>query len=643
MVSADLIEDAIKQAAFIKYLERNTAGTRDASNYISELINSVKDAQKKALSERASGSNSPNTIDLYNQAKSVAPGIAGAGFAKAGIFAEYVVKEISGAVHSIMNKSGDLISNLRSIAPNAIDAADTIGEKMADFIISSGPTVIRAMETAGNGMFAFFHEYAPVQLQDAAQEAGVGVAQLVSIVARDMPGALGDLQQIVSAAAPGVLAAAKNGLGVIIENAPGVAGVAMDVAGSAIGAVSNAITSETAVEITTAALSALGTASAAFPFLLPIQIAVMQIGNAIQHATYNREAAEILATRCADCSLMAAEMAPKLQSITQSVDEQERSCKPLVTALNECNEFLLKFTKKGFISVMITWKRDDRSLMNLDKKVTNAIQTLSVRVNGYQIDRQVADSDKLDKVFSLLNGVSAAALSQPAEIDPKILAEVARKAGCTTANEISGELEGLGFKLDQIKDAVEEVMFKIATIDRKLDSLGDQLLRSAESQKQQNEELKNIILKSHAEMRKQEMLTLEAMRSIASGKGEVAKKYSSLQQTRQMARRALEVATSNVELIIIHSHGVGNRSRVLYDGEDGVHGRAGQGFIHGRDGTSGTSYTIDGQDGERAVYLIQEGHVTHCCVVQEKMDKMDTMEKMAQMALTAETRRTSKS
>lgn len=599
-----VVDIAIKEAVFIQYIQKNAPGVGRSFAFVAEVTKGFKDKQTSALADRSSGKDSENFMEMYSQFKKIAPGVAGAGFAKASIVAEYLAKEVPGIAQQVINMGGNVMDNIGNYAPAVLAAAESIGSSMAAFVVSQGPAVADALETAGGSALAFYQKNAPAELQDAAKQAGVGAVQLAGIIGKEMPGILGAVEGVSGQAASAV----AQGASVVMQNFPGgarmvaeqlgnVASALPGVAATAMDAVSSVVTADVIVNVTTAALGVLGTAAAAFPFLLPLQIAMKDIGNAVQHATYNREAANILGGRCADCSLLVVEMAPKLDKAIGNKQEQEATMKPLASAIAECTEFLGKFTKKGFISVMISWKKDDRSLSVLDKKVTNAIQNLSVRINGHQLDQQLEDSEKLDKMFRMLDNFSPAVLAQPQQIDPKVFAEIARQAGCQTADQISSELEGVGYKLDEIKDAVAEVMTKIDAMDKKLDNIANQISQSMEEQRHQNEDLKTIILQSQAEMRKHEQLTLDKMRDLVSGKS-ITRKFSTTQQTKQLARRAEEVAAAGADMIVIHSHGVGFKTMNPVNGTDGLHGRSGLGNIHGANGSYGSGRNIDGQDGE---------------------------------------------
>ena len=605
-----VVEEAIKEAVFIQHVQKNAPRTGEAFGFLSKLTEGLKKQQDKAIADRSKGDESQNFMEIYAQVKLVAPGLAGAAFAKSAIAVEYLMKEVPESINAILTIRGNVLENLRSRAPDAISSAEILGDKMASFVATQGPAFIEELEAAGAHALSFFQLYAHNELQDAAGHAGIATDELNSIIAKEIPVTVsaGVLNQVGDEAVGGLSAFAlkvKGGVGVIAQNLPGAAQRVGEQLSSVAEVVSSVVTVDTVAQVTSVAFGVIGTASAVFPFLLPLQIALKDIGNAVQRATYNRETANILGKRCADCTVLAVEMAPKLEKIIKNEGEKEESLKPLIAALDECTAFLNKFTKKGFISVMITWKNDDRSLMNLDKKVTNAIQTLSIRVNGFQIDQQVEDSEKLDKIFKLLDNIPAQGLSQPTTIDPKILAEVARQAGCATATEITSELENVGFELEKIQNAVAEIASKLDNMDHKLDDMTNLLSQSLENQKKQGADLMSMVMQSQAEIRRENQKTLQVMMQMKSGEAAIKKVFSTNHQAKQLARRATEIgSTPGVGLIIVHPNGVGIHSLVNINGEQGVNGRSGNGNMHGRNGGNGTYNAIDGQDGNADIFFI---------------------------------------
>jgi hypothetical protein len=362
----------------------------------------------------------------------------------------------------------------------------------------------------------------------------------------------------------------------------------------------SAIDGNDVANVMTMALNVVGTTAAVFPFLLPLQIALRDIGNSVQQATYNRESADILGKRCAECSLLANDMAPKIKLASEtSKSDQSWFLQPVIDAINECTMFLDKFTKKGFLRVMLSWKNDGRSLTLLDKKVTDSIQNLSIRLDGTQIDLHLSNADKLDQLFNILTNESKNNRKKGNKrLDAGVLADVATQAGCTSASEVSSELESVGVKLDEINKTVNKLFGKVEVIDKKIDLISEKLTSEFAIQKEDTNQLKNILLQTHAENKKRENMTLAAMRAIAEHKPLVQHKFSTKDQMQYLAKRAKE-ALSMTELhhIVLHPYGVGTKSRKKNNGRNGRKGSNGTSHGTAPDGVSGGYRCTDGGDG----------------------------------------------
>lgn len=375
----------------------------------------------------------------------------------------------------------------------------------------------------------------------------------------------------------------------------GVVGGALGVAGAA---VMDALDADTMAHVGNAALKIIGTSAAVFPFLLPLQIALRDLAAAMQQANYNKASAQMLADRCNDCGKLAAEMAPKITACTQDEREQIRMLEGITSAVKETREFIEKFTKKGFMMKMMGAVKDNRNLTILDAKVSSALQTLSIRVNGAQMDLAVADSKKLDEMFVMMNkAMGGNPNATPSKMDPAMLAEIARKAGMETKEEIMSEMKGIGMKLEKIEKAVNAVMAKVDVIDKKLDKVDTKLDKKFNESAQRDEELRQIMLQSAAEAARRDRIALDLMMNL-TGKG-IDKKYSSLEETERMGKRALTtVETFGSHVRLIHSHGLGFDSVEKIDGEHGQKGTSGHNPQRARDGQNGRSAGQEGLDGD---------------------------------------------
>ena len=68
------------------------------------------------------------------------------------------------------------------------------------------------------------------------------------------------------------------------------------------------LTDPNTIDMINMGFSMLGTAAAVCPFLLPVQIALKDIGSAMKGALYNREVARALYSRCAESATVVAKL-----------------------------------------------------------------------------------------------------------------------------------------------------------------------------------------------------------------------------------------------------------------------------------------------------------------------------------------------
>lgn len=521
--------------------------------------------------------------------KERSPGLAEQGYAHAATFYDYVAKEAPGVLDQIKVGGGDGFSILQEQAPQVFEAAQHAGNAAATFVASNGMDVLNTVQSSGGNLFQYLSDNHKQVFEVAHQGASVGVAGAGAAVK-------------VASAGANVLSGVN--VGDVLDTAKAavktVGGATIAVAAVAINAVGDlGIDAGTAAEITSTVMNVVGVAAAAMPFLLPLQIMLKDIGNAVQMATYNKEDAQILKDRCEDSTKMVAEMGPKIQKITDRENEREEMLKPFLTALTECRDFLKLFCDRGFLSHMFYWKKEGRSLVSMDKKLTNTLQNLSMRVNGHQIDIQVKQSEKMNEIFDLLNKV-AGNVSEPNQVDPAELAKVLEKAGAKSKDEIMGELSNVGFKLDEIEKSLSRLSNKMDTINDNIVSMKDKLLSE---QKDQFEDLRQIMLQSQEETlkRTEQIMTLAAMKALAAKGGKdapvITEIYSLPNHVEALAKRANVLKAASRQLVLLHPHGIGKNLYQKKDGDSGVVGRSGRSFGRAPNGNPGRNYGADGEDG----------------------------------------------
>jgi hypothetical protein len=500
---------------------------------------------------------------------------------------------------------------IESLAPQLFDAAEKVGDTVAQFIITQGPAVWQSIQESGGSVLYYIDSNSPAVLNEvlrnvdhvlnsgllrsigqvdtsAVQATAVAGVSAVHTAATSVHHILPE-QQILRDVATGLSSGAhfvSEGAKVVVQEIAN-SNIIGNVAGG-IQSIVNNIDAKLMTDVALVSASIIGTASAAMPFLLPLQFALKDLGIAVQSANYNKDSAKILAKRCEECGKIAIEMAPKIVKITKDESEQTRFLDELTNVINECTTFIEEFTKKNFLFKMLTWRDNNRTLSVLDTRVSAALQNLSIRINGSQMDLQVTDSKKLDELFVLLKSNGADKCSNMSQVDPTALVEIAKTAGLQSKEEITSELMRCGISLDKISNAIDRVERKLDVISDKMD---DSLLKS--------EELKKLILLGQVEAAKRDQMQLNALMSLKAGGVAVQKKFSIPVETESLVKRANIIKKiSGLQLKLVHYQGIGLDRFSSLNGKDGQNGTNAANGARVADGVKAKGHGQDGQDGQ---------------------------------------------
>jgi len=500
---------------------------------------------------------------------------------------------------------------IESLAPQLFDAAEKVGDTVAQFIITQGPAVWQSIQESGGSVLYYIDSNSPAVLNEvlrnvdhvlnsgllrsigqvdtsAVQATAVAGVSAVHTAATSVHHILPE-QQILRDVATGLSSGAhfvSEGAKVVVQEIAN-SNIIGNVAGG-IQSIVNNIDAKLMTDVALVSASIIGTASAAMPFLLPLQFALKDLGIAVQSANYNKDSAKILAKRCEECGKIAIEMAPKIVKITKDQREQTRFLDELTNVINECTTFIEEFTKKNFLFKMLTWRDNNRTLSVLDTRVSAALQNLSIRINGSQMDLQVTDSKKLDELFVLLKSNGADKCSNMSQVDPTALVEIAKTAGLQSKEEITSELMRCGISLDKISNAIDRVERKLDVISDKMD---DSLLKS--------EELKKLILLGQVEAAKRDQMQLNALMSLKAGGVAVQKKFSIPVETESLVKRANIIKKiSGLQLKLVHYQGIGLDRFSSLNGKDGQNGTNAANGARVADGVKAKGHGQDGQDGQ---------------------------------------------
>eukprot|EP01041_Mallomonas_annulata_P007895 gene7895-16162_t len=501
------------------------------------------------------------------------------------------------AVGSQLKEITDQLSGVgKTVVEGVNSAADTIKSGFGDAseqLSGVGKTVGGAVSSVADTVKSSGVGNAVSSVADTVKSSGVGGA--VSSVA-DTVKSSGFLNAFSSAAS--AVSGSDVG-GVVMGAVASVGGVASEVL--------NNVSSDDLENIAMIALNLIGTASAALPFLAPLQIALKDLGSAVKMAKFNREAARMLTQRCADCSVIAAELAPKISKVSKDPNEQKMMLQGLVDAVNECGVYLNKFTKKGFIMHIMGSTKDQHELSILDKRVTDSIQNLSLRLDGKQLDAQAANTEKLDEILMMIHGKMGGS-NDTSTVTPDMIADIAKQAGCASAEAISDELQCFGLKLEEISadllrsiGIMERVDAKIDLTNNKLDNVSDMIQSNALAQEERDKGLQTALLDFTSDSAARETKTLNLIKEIAAMQGvNMTPVFSTKQQTLKLATRAKDLKAQGFDVIMIHPNGIDESKQVKIDGEHGAAGDAGKSGNHGKSGFNGGPGSPDGHDGEDA-------------------------------------------
>eukprot|EP01033_Poteriospumella_lacustris_P003774 gene3774-2675_t len=650
-MAADVAQELAKAQTFVQYVEDKLPGVTGVSGFFADLTQQMKDqaAKNDGVSPFAS---------VFALVQDKAPGIAAQGAGHAEAFISYIAKEAPGVFSQVQNVGGDVLGQIQDKAPGVFKAANTVGSAVAGLIADQGPELLDQMKTFGGGIMGFMSSNHP-DIGSIAAGAGSAANAVASVADTDTLASVGNAigkvfnddtlhtvgKAIGSVVNSDTMETVGNALGSVAGEIPG----ALATAAHAVGSVVDA---DTMANITNVALNIVGTSAAAFPFLLPLQIALRDLGAAVQMALYNKEVAKMLQDRCNDCSKLVVELAPKLAKIANSKDKQEEMMKPFIDAVNECSVFLQQFAKRGFLSKMFKATKDGRSLSLLDKRVTDTLQNLSMRVNGSQLDVQMQNTEKLDELMNMMKN-AAGGKSDLADVSPDKLAEIVKAAGIESKEAIQGELQDLGLRVDQIQNTLASVDKLLRQIDQKLDKLDDRMedqhleeMRKLEELRIQQAMFLEKMDKLHEKMSKVSVSEM-IQRAGTDGTKAIVEKFSTKQQTEYLAKRgeytwramaklrnhdlnaAMPKAKGALIAIDAQPHEIFDAFESLHHsrasdsakepvveelatkslqilssnplaGQHGEHGRNGQKRPKGRPGRSGGRPGDDGQDGEDA-------------------------------------------
>jgi hypothetical protein len=139
--------------------------------------------------------------------------------------------------------------------------------------------------------------------------------------------------------------------------------------------------------------------------------------------------------------------------------------KALIRTIKQCEKQCKSLCQQGFMKAMFKASKNVKDLNNLIQEVDSRMVDLHLRVSSSQLALAVATDNKMDEMMKRMNemmgklAAGAHGKEDPADMDPKFLADIAKQAGMEAGQAMQDELAGMSAKMmakmDEIADAVK--------------------------------------------------------------------------------------------------------------------------------------------------------------------------------------------
>jgi hypothetical protein len=261
----------------------------------------------------------------------------------------------------------------------------------------------------------------------------------------------------------------------------------------------------------------------------------------------------------------------------------------------------------------------------LQRNLADAMAVVTLRLTGVQMDQQISQSKVLAELSDLMRAMCAGKASA-AEMDPQLLAQFAKDAGCMSGADLKSELEGCGVALERVEGLVGDVLGCMGKIDAKLDHLGssfdtlnDSMSVLTEQQAQQHyqqmavqnetnstvgwmadvtkweaeraeaarlaqevfqeelrrstEEARQDAYQDRLRRDRQHTESIKMIQKLAAGRGaELTEVFSDVSEAKMLALNCAAMRQKGLTVHLVHAHGIGEASFRGTRTCDGRHG-----------------------------------------------------------------------
>eukprot|EP00283_Hemiselmis_rufescens_P009587 CAMPEP_0173433824 /NCGR_PEP_ID=MMETSP1357-20121228/11118_1 /TAXON_ID=77926 /ORGANISM="Hemiselmis rufescens, Strain PCC563" /LENGTH=564 /DNA_ID=CAMNT_0014398563 /DNA_START=173 /DNA_END=1863 /DNA_ORIENTATION=+ len=274
-------------------------------------------------------------------------------------------------------------------------------------------------------------------------------------------------------------------------------------------AVMSAVTSDaalTVVETTGELLSS--------TILGPIGTVIKTMAQNAKLARYNLEDAQNLMNHAERAYKFVMRLEPKLRS--RPYNELKDFLEPLKKIFDEICKMHEVMGQANFLKKVLGLHKDkSKKISQLSEELKMSTDAVARCVQSEQFELQVEANAKIDEMLSKMQSAG------PAGLDAKQLAEFAAQAGCKTAQELQGELQGMGYHLSEIQGAVSDALAKLDRMDAKLDQgfaeqrQGFQDLQKGQDAVMLSMQLENTRRAQHDEAQRRFLQDLRAEKGMA--------------------------------------------------------------------------------------------------------------------------------
>jgi hypothetical protein len=273
----------------------------------------------------------------------------------------------------------------------------------------------------------------------------------------------------------------------------------------------------------------------AIPGLSVLGFALKGLADAYKTAKYNKEIAKVMQTKADQVRTSIEGMGENLIKASKGPEKQaevEKILKPLTDEIKNCTDLCQKMCQEGFMKAMFNASSNKNLLDGLMKNIDSYMSNLSMFAQNRQLNLQLEMDDKLNQIQQMMEKManSAQGKSDPADMDPKVLAEIAKEAGLEAGKAMQKELgnmsERMMGKMDEIAAAVNAVGAKLDKMDQKMDVQHDSVMKAlSDSSGKMDSHFKN---QQDMQMRSQDMMQ-------AGFKAQAAAQEATQQQIAAMA------------------------------------------------------------------------------------------------------------